>query len=355
MSKKQSNQQNDTRERYLQQRKQEIKVSESMRPGLTAQEVAEKHRPVSSVPNAQAERAFAPSEGSLGAGKDSGDEAITQKSMPKPKLKAAGNKKPLDPAEASYGKRPVNALLGVPGFEPEKVVGTDDRTRRTDTELYPWHCVCSLLITDDRTGLQYLGTGWLVSPRVVLTAGHCVYIYDNANIPNDTGAWASKIEVTPGRDASERPFGSVETSVIKSNQGWTNDHDTRFDYGAIILPETHRYGDQLGWFGYAAWDDEFLSSNMLNLSGYPGDKELGTQWFHKQRALNVEEHELTYEIDTFGGQSGAPVWIKTAEGHRYGVGIHKAGHATASSVWNSAKRITQGTYDNITNWVAEAP
>jgi len=355
MSKKQSTLKNEVRERYLQQRKQEIEASASMRPALTAQQIAEKHRSVSSVPNAQAERSFAPSEGSLGAGKDSGDEAIAEKPVQQPMLKAKNKRAPLDPDEACYGKRPINALFSIPGFEPEKVVGTDDRIRRTDTELYPWHCICSLVSTDPRTGLRWIGTGWLVSPRIVLTAGHCVYIYDNDSFPNDTGVWASKVEVIPGRDGSERPFGSVETSVLRTTQAWINDRDTRFDYGAIILPESHRYGDDLGWFGYAAWDDDVLSSNVLNLSGYPGDKEAGTQWFHKQRALTVEEHELTYEIDTFGGQSGAPVWIKTAEGHRYGVGIHKMGHATSSSVWNSAKRITQATYDNITSWVAEAP
>jgi len=324
---------------------------------MTAQQEAFKNKSVCNHPRGTTRQAFDPSAGTLGGEETSGDEAVASTVSPASPVAAASNDNTRfhDPAVAAYGRFEDRASSDSPGFEPEVVVGEDDRTRRTDTDQYPWRCVCSLLMTDGRTGKRYVGTGWLVSPRVVLTAGHCVYLYDNDSFPNDTGAWATSIEVTPGRNGNERPFGSVESNVLRSSQGWVHDRDTRVDFGAIILPETHRFGDQLGWFGYAAWDDEVLSSNVLNLSGYPADKDAGTQWFHKQTASAVEEYELLYGIDTFGGQSGSPVWIKTAEGLRYGVGIHKTGPRVAGSGRNTAKRITQASYDVITGWVAEAP
>ena len=59
----------------------------------------------------------------------------------------------------------------------------------------------------------------------------------------------------------------------------------------------------------------------------------------------------TVEIDTAGGQSGAPVWMKMADGSRLGVGVHTNGAVTG----NSATRICQPVFDNITAWKASVP
>src|SRR5207248_9320300 len=97
----------------------------------------------------------------------------------------------------------------------ELIIGSDDRVLVTNNELYPWRCVCSLLITA-QSGTMYLGTGWLVSPRVVLTAGHCVYM-------SDEGGWASQIEVIPagsatsGRSARRSP----ESCAASPASRWT--------------------------------------------------------------------------------------------------------------------------------------
>ena len=51
---------------------------------------------------------------------------------------------------------------------------------------------------------------------------------------------------------------------------------------------------------------------------------------------------LVYNIDTVGGQSGCPVYIKKG-GQRYVVGIHNYGAATG----NSATRITAPVYERL--------
>ena len=48
-------------------------------------------------------------------------------------------------------------------------------------------------------------------------------------------------------------------------------------------------------------------SAVLNMSGYPGDKGGSEQWFMSKTAKSVSERVITYEIDSMGGQSGAPV------------------------------------------------
>ena len=81
----------------------------------------------------------------------------------------------------------------------------------------------------------------------------------------------TQIEVIPGRNADARPFGSAIARDFRSVTGWTQDGDSDYDYGAILLPADKRYGEQLGWFGYASRPDDHLRGSMLNLAGYPGD------------------------------------------------------------------------------------
>jgi V8-like Glu-specific endopeptidase len=66
---------------------------------------------------------------------------------------------------------------------------------------------------------------------------------------------------------------------------------------------------------------------------------------------SVTDHQLIYEIDTYGGQSGSPVWEVTPDGTRYGLGIHTWG----TSVNNGATRITGDVFDNIVLWTGQAP
>ena len=257
--------------------------------------------------------------------------------------------KPIDAYWGSFGTaiERAKARANVDHVVMEKIIGTDDRVRVTNNTIYPWRCICSLLITAN-TGAQYIGTGWLVSPRVVLTAGHCVFM-------SDEGGWVSQIEVIPGRNEAARPFGSAISREVRSVTGWTQDNDSNYDYGAILLPTDKRYGDQLGWFGYASRNDDYLEGLTLNLAGYPGDGGKtgidGTQWYHSRTVRDVLDKQITYEIDTVGGQSGAPVWELASNGSRYGVAIHTFG----DTLNNGGTRITGDVFDNIVHWATEAP
>jgi glutamyl endopeptidase len=252
----------------------------------------------------------------------------------------------LDAYWGSFGSASIRALVRSQRSSRsllEVVIDTDDRTQITNTADYPWRCICSLLLTA-ASGSHFIGTGFLVSPRLLLTAGHCVYMHNE-------GGWVDQIEVIPGRNADDRPFGSCIATAVRSVRGWVEDTDREYDYGVIMLPEDCRYGDRLGWFGYTAKSNDELNNMMVNLSGYPGDKPSGTQWFHKRSLTDVGDRVLTYDIDTAGGQSGAPVWFQADDGGGYGVGIHTNGDV----VGNSATRITLEVAANISQWVAEVP
>jgi len=294
-----------------------------------------------------------PAYGSQGRGTAPTIEKIAVRPSERPETVPMAGQVSAGPAiDAYYGSfgssiEKAAARAKVSYAQLESIIGTDDRVRVTNNQFYPWRCIASLLITS-HNGTMYLGTGWLVAPRVLLTAGHCVHMADE-------GGWVTQIEVIPGRDADNRPFGSAVATDFRSTTGWTQDHNSDFDYGAILLPADKRYGEQLGWFGYASRGDDYLRGITLNLAGYPGDGGPagidGTQWYNSRGVLDVLDKQITYEIDTFGGQSGAPVWEMTAENNRYGVAVHTFG----TTVNNGGTRITSDVFDNIVLWIGQAP
>jgi glutamyl endopeptidase len=240
-----------------------------------------------------------------------------------------------DPAELAMLQRPevIERIA-------EVVIGVDDRTRITATTSNPWRWICALRIKA-KDGSNWIGTGWLVGPRTVITAGHCIFIHNR-------GGWVSSVEVIPGMNGAQRPYGSGVATSFRSVSGWTQNQNRNFDYGAIILPSNKAFGNQLGFFGYAALGDSSLQGITLNLSGYPGDKPSGTQWFHARAASALTARTIVYNIDTAGGQSGSPVW-RVLNGQRHAVGIHTNGSPSG----NSATRIVKEVFDNIKMWKAQ--
>ena len=236
-----------------------------------------------------------------------------------------------DIGEASYGTH-----------FPEAVLGMDERVRINGTNAYPWRVHASLRITA-ADGSGWIGTGWFIGPRTLITAGHVVCIKNNP-IPQRNG-WVKRIEVMPGRNAAELPFGSAISESFHSVRGWTENGDPEYDYGALQLPASAPLGDTVGWIGFAALSDAELQAAHVNISGYPGDKPAGTQWYDHRAVDSVSDRKVFYEIDTAGGQSGSAVY-RIANGARHAVGIHAYGGASV----NSATRINPRRFENLQLW-----
>lgn len=241
-----------------------------------------------------------------------------------------------DIGEASFGAPlTLDAQL-------ETIHGPDDRVRITATSIYPWRAIASLLITAADNSM-WIGTGWFIGPHTLMTAGHVVFI-KNSGVPGRDG-WVKKIQVMPGRNEGTLPYGSVTSSNFRSVTGWTVSGNENFDYGAIIIPND--LGNRTGWFGFGVYSDADLSNTVGNISGYPGDKPSGTQWYDARRIASVNSRKVFYDIDTAGGQSGSAVY-RILNGSRMAIAIHAYGGGTT----NSGTRIIQDVYNNMVAWKA---
>ena len=233
------------------------------------------------------------------------------------------------------------ASFADPGLNLETVHGTDTRRRVQPTDVYPWSATASLLITA-RDGSQWVGTGWFISPRTLVTAGHCVYI-TNSGVPGRDG-FVRSIEVMPGRNATTLPFGAVTSTEFWTVQGWIDGGDENFDYGAIIVPTP--LGETVGTFGFGVLSDDELDGAVLNIGGYPGDKPPGTFWFDSHLVARTGPTKVHYDIDTAGGQSGAAAYVINDDSTRIAVAVHAYGGATT----NSGTRISPPVFRNLTDW-----
>lgn len=254
--------------------------------------------------------------------------------------------------EAIYGSYSETELqeLNLMGEEelgpvPESIQGVDERKRINSPFKFPNTAICSLRITA-KDGGRYIGTGFFVGPRVVLTAGHCVYMHDN-------GGWAKSIEVIPALDGSSQSYGSAVTSLYYSLVGWTKNKNTEYDYATIILPENAALGKKTGWFGYCYHtDDNYFKNLEVTLAGYPGDKGGSQQWGMSGKTSGVTNNgrKFAYKIDTYGGQSGSPVYVVNNNSY-YAKGIHTNG----GSSYNYATRINKNIFELVKGYKEKYP
>ncbi|KAK0616705.1 trypsin-like cysteine/serine peptidase domain-containing protein, partial [Immersiella caudata] len=195
-----------------------------------------------------------------------------------------------------------------------------------------------------------MGTGWLISPDTVVTAGHNVF--DWSGFGKGLGK-AVQIKCYIGyQGAASVNSPDVQFRLAKNiitTPEWITGRENRHRDVSFIQVDRPFTGD-LRIFRYedtpAAEDDEI----MLGVVGYPGDmsiivnnrRERGAEMYEmfapETYSLSGNRHGnplglLEYRVSTYGGQSGAPVIRKDAKGMTViGTHVYAAGTRNQASV-----------------------
>ncbi|WGD37885.1 trypsin-like serine protease [Lysinibacter sp. HNR] len=227
---------------------------------------------------------------------------------------------------------------------PYAIIGKDERTQVTDISQAPYNQIP--LIQFEKNGSRYSCTGSLVGENTVLTAAHCL------RGRGPTSEWVTNVTATFEKNGPTQSFKCSAERLIVS-EWWTQDKNSTSDWGIIQLD--CNAGKVNGHMGYRDLKNNPVTEAWI--TGYPGDKrqQLGNHYmFQSFGALYPHtDRRFWYLIDTFSGQSGAPIWFKD---DKMGcgecvIGVHTTSNAGAQR--NSGVRMTTPIKSSIDHFTAQ--
>jgi V8-like Glu-specific endopeptidase len=187
---------------------------------------------------------------------------------------------------------------------------------------YPWRCIGRIFTWTNWAGgggWNWWGSGVLVGPRHVLTAGHVC--------PWGSGSWA--MQFVPNYWNGSPLLGAGSQSWTSDYRGWnTNDTVAANDIAVIRLYDP--IGSWLGWMGTKVYDSGWNGGNYWTLAGYPA-AIAGGERPSSQSGIPVldtdgdgDAEEIEHHGSATGGDSGGPFFGFWSDGP-YAVGTTSGG------------------------------
>jgi V8-like Glu-specific endopeptidase len=265
---------------------------------------------------------------------------------------ASARTEPMRPAWAAQASQPKTAnasfqhltMQRIKGSQVEPYYGVyppDDRLVYYPGS-YPWRCIGRIFTWTNWAGgggWNWSGSGALVGPRHVLTAGHVC--------PWGSQSWAMLF--VPSYWNGSPAAGAGAQSYVSDYRGWnTNDQVAAHDISVLRLYTP--LGPWLGWLGTKSYDSGWNGGAYWTLAGYPG-AIAGAERPSYQSGIPVldddndgDAKELEHHGDATAGDSGGPFFGFWNDGP-YAVGVTSGGeriYGTPFGWWDEDNNIEAG-------------
>lgn len=244
---------------------------------------------------------------------------------------------------------PFAALAQTP--KEDWMPNPDERVQVSDGLPHRYACYISF----KRGWSHARGSGFLIHPRLVLTAGHNQAFYPVSRYFPWLMSYVTQADLYFG-STDEQHY--LSKQHIRLRRGKTKFHQNAYwlkgaidrDYSLIVLPDSAVYKALGGCFEVMPVGEKGLHGAELHITGSPGDKKQGELWTSMAHNFEQNLQSLHYDIYTKGGNSGSVIWIETDSGYQ-AVGVHSR---KFNDHYNGALLINQEVYDQIKAWAAKA-
>jgi V8-like Glu-specific endopeptidase len=220
---------------------------------------------------------------------------------------------------------------------------SDSLSRVASPGAYPWSAHLQLDLIGPN-GARKVGTGWVIGDKTILTAGHCVH---------DSG-WMREIHVSLGGSQSGLPQ-RLPATYWNTTTEWINGATAlqreAGDMGVVRVAES--LAPFTAPLRYACYDSARLRDIQarrlaVSVAGFPVDP-WGSFLVDAGVLTGVSGDFLLYDVETFKGQSGAPLLFWDEDGQPTVIGIH---HWNVALNRNRAVRLSEPAAALLLNWTA---
>lgn len=234
----------------------------------------------------------------------------------------------------------------------------DDRINISNPDRVPFQWNVGQRQDADLDGIfDFISSGTLVGPHLVLTCGHCAYNRSDGHKALGSFTIAPAMNRDNTTDTVVYPHGTRVVTDDKykvTNNKWvdpTYSPEAGVDYGGlnIVCPF-----EDITTYMPVVFD---VDPSFVNISGYPIEdlpdpSNTLDQWRGAGDVTDLQDRIVTYDVRSTGGASGAPVWLYNQADGRRMVALNR-GHSTECN--GLGPRLVWNNENLITTWMAWRP
>ncbi|MDR0297807.1 MAG: trypsin-like peptidase domain-containing protein, partial [Streptococcaceae bacterium] len=191
------------------------------------------------------------------------------------------------------------------GYSGNNIYLPDQRVQVNNATSFPYNTIVDIQdIFPNNPGEVWRGTGTLIAPGVVLTAGHVIY-------DKSEGGYANSVTVYQAyANGNYNPSTAVTAKALLAHPDWVAKNNSSpsiyvlgsTDLALIFLNQN--IGLQTGWMGMSS---SLSVGQPITLAGFPGDYR-DQMWKMSGSASSISNSLISYSnISTYPGQSGSPL------------------------------------------------